>query len=63
MPYYKLRHTNGVVMWFRHGRPDLEPAEKDTPDVPTAISKIKPKPKPRPKAKAKAKLGAQPKDA
>lgn len=52
MPYYKLPHTDGVVMWFERGRPDLKLAEAPGVEEPKLPSKPKPKPKPR-KAKSK----------
>ena len=41
MPYYKLRHTDGVIMWFENGHSDLEPAGVETPVPAPAVPRVR----------------------
>lgn len=45
MPYYKLPHTDGVVMFFPRGRSDLEPADPPEESEGAAPKESKPRPK------------------
>jgi len=61
MPYYKLPHTDGAVMFFPHGRPDLEPADPPEVEEPQSAAPDEHKRTPkRPSRQRTAKSGDEP---